>query len=83
MIRPVMRWKRVRPARSGIPITGVLLLGFGGLIAIAVTAVLLLSLRAAQRNTDELLQQTAAQRLEAATLGFLSCHFLYASAYWS
>jgi adenylate cyclase len=66
MIRPVMRWKRVRPARSGIPITGVLLLGFGGLIAIAVTAVLLLSLRAAQRNTDELLQQTAAQRLEAA-----------------
>jgi adenylate cyclase len=65
-----MQLKRATRARQGLslPITGVLLVGFGGLIAIAVVAVMLLSLRAAQRNTDELLQQTAGQRLDAALL---------------
>jgi adenylate cyclase len=55
-----------RAARWRLPITPTLLVGFGGLVAIAVAAVLLISIRTAQENTDELLQQTAAQRLDAA-----------------
>jgi len=70
MIRRAMLPKRPPEARQGpsLPITGVLLVGFGGLIALAVVAVMLLSLRAAQRNTDELLAETAGQRLDAALL---------------
>ncbi|HXQ39957.1 MAG TPA: adenylate/guanylate cyclase domain-containing protein [Candidatus Udaeobacter sp.] len=62
--------ERPPEARQGpsLPITNVLLAGFGGLIALAVVAVMLLSLLAAQRNTDELLAQTAGQRLDAALL---------------
>ena len=70
IIRRAMLPKRPPQARQGpsLPITGVLLVGFGGLIALAVVAVMLLSLRAAQRNTDELLAETAGQRLDAALL---------------
>ncbi len=62
--------KRPAAPRSGpsLPITGVLLVGFGGLIALAVVAVMLFSLRAAESNTDELLAETAGQRLDAALL---------------
>ncbi len=49
-----------------LPITSVLLVGFGGLVAIAVATVMLISIRVAQENTDQLLQQTAAQRLDSA-----------------
>src|SRR5206468_574181 len=52
--------------RVKLPITSTLLLGFGGLVAIAVATVMLISIRAAQENTDQLLQQTATQRLDAA-----------------
>src|SRR5579863_5007703 len=60
--------KRPSEVRQGLPITNVLLVGFGGLIALAVVAVMLLSLLAAQRNTDQLLAKTAGQRLDAALL---------------
>ena len=41
-------------------------MGFGGLVAVAVAAVMLISIRVAQENTDQLLQQTASQRLDSA-----------------
>jgi class 3 adenylate cyclase len=47
------------------PISAVLVLGFGGLVAGAVAAVLLLALDVAQRNTSELLRQTAALSIDA------------------
>jgi adenylate cyclase len=43
-----------------------LLVGFGGLVAAAVAAVMLISIRVAQQNTNELLAETASQRLDAA-----------------
>ena len=49
-----------------LPITAFLLAGFGGLVAVAVTAVMLISIRVAQENTDELLQLNASQRLDSA-----------------
>ena len=49
-----------------LPITWTLLAGFGGLVAIAVATVMLISIRVAQENTDQLLQQTASQRLDSA-----------------
>jgi adenylate cyclase len=52
--------------RVKLPITSTLLLGFGGLVAIAVASVMLISIRVAQENTDQLQQQTATQRLDAA-----------------
>jgi adenylate cyclase len=47
-------WRGWRP-----PIAAVLVFGFGGLVAGAVAAVLLLSLDIAERNTNELLRETA------------------------
>ena len=41
-------------------------MGFGGLVAIAVATVMLISIRVAQENTDQLLQETASQRLDSA-----------------
>jgi adenylate cyclase len=57
-----------RPAVGGIklPITSTLLIGFGGLVAIAVAAVLAISTRVALDNTDTLLERAATQRLNAA-----------------
>jgi hypothetical protein len=55
---PAPRWR--------LPITSTLLLSFGGLVAIAVAAVMLISIRVAQENTDQLLQQIASQRLDSA-----------------
>jgi adenylate cyclase len=52
--------------RWRLPITSTLLVGFGGLVAVAVASVMLISIRTAQENTDQLLKQTAAQRLDAA-----------------
>ncbi len=49
-----------------LPITAILLVGFGGLVAVAVASVMLISIRVAQENTDQLLQQNASQRLDAA-----------------
>ena len=45
--------------RWRLPITSTLLVGLGGLVAIAVATVMLISIRVAQENTDQLLQQTA------------------------
>ncbi len=53
-------------ARWRLPITWALLAGFGGLVGVAVATVLLISIRVAQENTDQLLQQNASQRLDAA-----------------
>ena len=47
------------------PISAVLVLGFGGLVAGAVAAVLLLALDVAERNTNELLRQTAELSIDA------------------
>ena len=55
-----------RRAGPKLPITSTLLLGFGGLVAVAVASVLLISIQVARDNTDELLRQTATQRLAAA-----------------
>ncbi len=52
--------------RWRLPITWTLLAGFGGLVGVAVATVMLISIRVAQENTDQLLQQTASQRLDAA-----------------
>jgi adenylate cyclase len=49
-----------------LPITSTLLVGFAGLVAVAVTTVMFISIRAAQENTDQLQEQTATQRLDAA-----------------
>ncbi len=57
---------KIAAPRWRLPITSTLLVGFGGLVAIAVSAVMLISIRVAQENTDELLQKTASQRLDAA-----------------
>jgi len=55
-----LRWRGWRP-----PISAVLVLGFGALVAGAVAAVLLLSLDVAERNTNELLRQTAELSIKA------------------
>ena len=52
--------------RAKLPITSTLLVAFGGLVAIAVTTVLMLSIRTARENTDQLQEETAQQRLQAA-----------------
>jgi adenylate cyclase len=52
--------------RGKLPITSTLLVGFAGLVAVAVITVMVISIRAAQENTDQLQQQTARQRLDAA-----------------
>ncbi len=59
------------PTRAGRewwrpPISLVLLFGFGGLVAGAVAAVLLLALDIAERNTNELLRQTAELSIDLA-----------------
>ena len=54
------------PGRGRLPITSTLLVGFAGLVAVAVITVMAISIRAAQENTDQLQQQTATQRLDAA-----------------
>jgi class 3 adenylate cyclase len=50
-----------------LPITSTLLVGFAGLVAVAVITVMFISIRAAQENTDQLQEQTATQRLDAAS----------------
>jgi class 3 adenylate cyclase/HAMP domain-containing protein len=60
------RRSKAAAPRWRLPITSTLLVGFGGLVAIAVATVMLISIRVAQQNTDQLLQQTASQRLDAA-----------------
>jgi class 3 adenylate cyclase len=59
--------RKVRPTGRGwrLPIAAYLAVGFGGLVAVAVGAVLLLSLRAAQENTYELLRRNAELGLAA------------------
>ncbi len=52
--------------RWRLPITWALLAGFGGLVGVAVATVMLISIRVAQENTDQLLAQNASQRLESA-----------------
>lgn len=54
----------LRPDRWRLPISTVLAIGFGGLVAAAVGAVLWLSLDAAQRATSDLLRQTAEDQIE-------------------
>ncbi len=54
------------PGRGRLPITSTLLVGFAGLVAVAVITVMVISIRAAQENTDQLQEQTATQRLDAA-----------------
>jgi len=60
------RREEIEAPRWRLPITSTLLVGFGGLVAIAVATVMLISIRVAQENTDQLLQQTASQRLDSA-----------------
>jgi adenylate cyclase len=60
------RREEVEAPRWRLPITSTLLVGFGGLVAIAVATVMLISIRVAQENTDQLLQETASQRLDSA-----------------
>jgi adenylate cyclase len=55
------RWAGLR-----LPITSTLLVGFGGLVAVAVAAVLLISIRVAQENTDDLLARSAQELLDSA-----------------
>src|SRR5262245_37311081 len=55
-----------RPGRGKLPITSTLLVGFAGLVAVAVATVMFISIRAAQENTNQLQAQTATQRLDAA-----------------
>src|SRR5215475_13597400 len=52
--------------RAKLPITSTLLVAFGGLVAIAVATVLVISLSTARGNTLELQEETAQQRLVAA-----------------
>ena len=52
--------------RAKLPITATLLVGFGGLVAVAVITVMLISILAARTNTEQLLKQAAKQRREAA-----------------
>jgi adenylate cyclase len=61
-----MRFNKQPSAGWRLPITSTLLAGFGGLVAAAVAAVMLISMGAAQENTNDLLAQSAAQRLDAA-----------------
>ena len=57
---------RVRepPARRRLPIAAVLVVGFGGLVAVAVASVLYLGLVSAGRNTFELIHDAAIYRLD-------------------
>ena len=57
---------RVRepPARRRLPIAAVLIVGFGGLVAVAVASVLYLGLAGAGRNTFELVHDAANYRLD-------------------
>jgi class 3 adenylate cyclase len=52
--------------RAKLPITSTLLVGFAGLVAVAVTTVLVISIFAALENTRQLQAETALQRLDAA-----------------
>src|SRR6516162_4572355 len=52
--------------RAKLPITSTLLVGFAGLVAVAVTTVLAISIIAARQTTQELQAETAQQRLDAA-----------------
>ncbi|MFI5016752.1 MAG: adenylate/guanylate cyclase domain-containing protein [Dongiales bacterium] len=52
--------------RAKLPITATLLVSFGGLVAVAVITVLLISAFVARTNTSELQTQNAQQRLDAA-----------------
>jgi len=61
----LIRLYRRPPAGWRLPITSTLLVGFGGLVAAAVAAVLLISIRVAQENTNDLLAESAAQLLDA------------------
>ncbi|WP_119462741.1 adenylate/guanylate cyclase domain-containing protein [Rhodospirillaceae bacterium SYSU D60014] len=60
--RPVAREERRAGWRPSI--ATVLLFGFGGLVALAVATVLLISLRVAERNTVELLRSVARLNIE-------------------
>ena len=57
------------PERWRPPISAALALGFGGLVATAVAAVLLISLDIARRNTEELLQRTAVLWIDGVVQG--------------
>jgi adenylate cyclase len=52
--------------RAKLPITATLLVGFSGLVAVAVITVMLISILAARTNTEQLLKQAAVQGREAA-----------------
>ena len=52
--------------RAKLPITSTLLVGFAGLVAVAVTTVLAISIIAARQTTQELQAEAAQQRLDAA-----------------
>ena len=52
--------------RAKLPITATLLVSFGGLVAVAVITVLLISAFVARTNTNQLQTQNAQQRLDAA-----------------
>lgn len=52
------------PKRFRLPISTVLLVGFGGLVLIAVASVLILGFASATKNTVDLLQQSTNQRLD-------------------
>jgi len=52
--------------RAKLPITSTLLVGFAGLVAVAVMTVLAISIIAARQTTQELQAETAQQRLDAA-----------------
>ena len=52
--------------RAKLPITAALLVGFGGLVAVAVITVMLISAFVALTNTNQLQTQNAQQRLDAA-----------------
>lgn len=54
------------PGRAKLPITSTLLVGFGGLVAIAVGAVLLISITAGRDTSVQLQDEMNKQRLEAA-----------------
>jgi hypothetical protein len=47
--------------RAKLPITATLLVGFSGLVAVAVITVMLISILAARTNTEQLLKQAAVQ----------------------
>ena len=52
------------PKRFRLPISTVLLVGFGGLVLIAVASVLILGFASATKNTVDLLRETTNQRLD-------------------